>query len=256
LALPKTPERPMMIGGWPMAVTINQLRNGINYWRLEKFPSDFHNTFYERDLAALRANGVFNQEWWNRFFPVLKRWKATRNGPADNILTAQAQARFAALSRIWKPAVAPCLDNDIAGVEWHQIEAFPSLAAEIKGVRVSRPAPIKEKQRFVMTIGPSCALLVIASVLIAISAVGQNLETDATKAAGYVSQSKPLSNDDVIQMVSLGLGDGVIIAKIRAATTIFYTSIDGLKALKAAKVAHDSNSVPLSGRRLLARCPP
>lgn len=117
-----------------MALTINQLRNGVNYWRLEKFPPDFHNTFYERDLVSLRPNGVFNQEWWNRFFPVLKRWKATRNGPADNILTAQAQARFAALSRIWEAAVAPYLDNDIAGVEWHQIGAFPSLVAEIKGV--------------------------------------------------------------------------------------------------------------------------
>jgi hypothetical protein len=51
-------------------------------------------------------------------------------------------------------------------------------------------------------------------------------------------QSKPLSNDDVIQMVSLGLGDDVIIEKIRSATaTNFDTSIDALKVLKAAKVS-------------------
>lgn len=50
--------------------------------------------------------------------------------------------------------------------------------------------------------------------------------------------SKPLSNDDVIQMVSVGLADDVIIEKIRSATkTDFDTSIDGLKTLKAAKVS-------------------
>jgi hypothetical protein len=55
-------------------------------------------------------------------------------------------------------------------------------------------------------------------------------------------QTKPVSNDDVIQMVSLGIGDDVIIEKIRSATTTnFDTSIDGLKVLKAAKV---SDAVP------------
>jgi len=50
-------------------------------------------------------------------------------------------------------------------------------------------------------------------------------------------QPKPLSNDDIIQMVSLGIGDDVIIEKIRSATTTnFDTSIDGLKLLKGAKV--------------------
>jgi hypothetical protein len=56
-----------------MSLTNNQLRNGISYWRLEKFPPDFHNTFYERDLVAVRANGAFNQEWWDRFFPLFKK---------------------------------------------------------------------------------------------------------------------------------------------------------------------------------------
>jgi len=47
---------------------------------------------------------------------------------------------------------------------------------------------------------------------------------------------KALSNDDVIQMVALGLADDVIIEKIRSAKTDFDTSVDGLKMLKAAKV--------------------
>ncbi|HXZ26998.1 MAG TPA: hypothetical protein VEG08_03255 [Terriglobales bacterium] len=50
--------------------------------------------------------------------------------------------------------------------------------------------------------------------------------------------SKRLTNQDVIEMVNLGLSDDVIIEKIRTADGIkFDTSVDGLKALKAAKVS-------------------
>jgi S1-C subfamily serine protease len=53
-----------------------------------------------------------------------------------------------------------------------------------------------------------------------------------------LAQSRPFSNDDVIQMVSLGLSDDVIVEKIRSASsTDFDTSVDGLRALKAAKVS-------------------
>jgi TPR repeat protein len=56
-------------------------------------------------------------------------------------------------------------------------------------------------------------------------------------AAASQTQSKPLSNADVIQMVSLGLSDDVIVEKIRSvAATNFDTSVAGLKSLKAAKV--------------------
>src|SRR5579863_8199120 len=50
--------------------------------------------------------------------------------------------------------------------------------------------------------------------------------------------SKKMSNQDVIDMVALGLSDDVVIDKIHSASTAeFDTSIDGLKALKAAKVS-------------------
>src|SRR5262249_3015841 len=49
--------------------------------------------------------------------------------------------------------------------------------------------------------------------------------------------TKKLTNNDVIELVSLGFSDDVIIDKIRSAeATAFDTSIAGLKALKAAKV--------------------
>src|SRR3989442_12614973 len=50
--------------------------------------------------------------------------------------------------------------------------------------------------------------------------------------------SKKMSNQDVIEMVSLGLSDDVVVDKIHGATaTDFDTSIGSLKALKAAKVS-------------------
>lgn len=49
--------------------------------------------------------------------------------------------------------------------------------------------------------------------------------------------AKRFTNQDVIDMVGLGLGEDVIIEKIRhAADPAFDTSMDGLKALKAAQV--------------------
>lgn len=49
---------------------------------------------------------------------------------------------------------------------------------------------------------------------------------------------KPLSNQDVMEMVSLGFSDDVIVEKIHSAhATNFDTSIDGLKSLKTAKVS-------------------
>jgi hypothetical protein len=57
------------------------------------------------------------------------------------------------------------------------------------------------------------------------------------------SLRKRLSNQDVIEMTKLGLSDDVIIAKIRKVydagtdTVSFDTSVDGLKALKAANVS-------------------
>jgi hypothetical protein len=55
--------------------------------------------------------------------------------------------------------------------------------------------------------------------------------------------NKRITNQDVIDMVGLGLSDDVIIAKIRGAsaggTLQFDTSVDSLKALKVAKVSDE-----------------
>jgi hypothetical protein len=124
-----------------MALTVEQLRKGIRYWH-EKQPlwdQDFHNAFY-RDSASLPLNGFFNQEWWDRFYPILRVWQATRGkGCGRKILTSRAQNRFEELSTKWATAVAPRLGGDISGVEWNQIAAFPLVVAEIKPLKYPSP---------------------------------------------------------------------------------------------------------------------
>jgi hypothetical protein len=73
-----------------------------------------------------------------------------------------------------------------------------------------------------------------------------------------------ITNQDVIDMVGLGLSDDVIIAKIRAAsagaTLHFDTSVNGLKELKEAKVSNDVikvmiNPAPPAGPIVVAAAP-
>jgi hypothetical protein len=76
--------------------------------------------------------------------------------------------------------------------------------------------------------------------------------------------SARITNRDVIDMVSLGLSDDVIIAKIRAAsaggTLQFDTSVNGLKELKAANVSNEVikvmiNPSPPAGPVVVAAAP-
>jgi len=75
-----------------------------------------------------------------------------------------------------------------------------------------------------------------AALLLGLLCIGSAWAQDAAK------MPTRLTNQDVISMVQMGLSDDVIIAKIRAASAAgqgalsFDTSVDGLKALKAAKV--------------------
>jgi len=69
--------------------------------------------------------------------------------------------------------------------------------------------------------------LVLALLLTAALALAQQTQQNEA----------PLTNKDVVQMVSIGLSEGVIVDKIRAArATNFDISVDALKSLKDAKV--------------------
>lgn len=96
-----------------MGLTIDELRNGIKFWRSKtKWPQDFHNTFYEHDLAVVGTNGLFNEQWWSRFYLLLQDWVATR--PISRaVLTERARERFRALSERWAIAVAPHMKSKL-----------------------------------------------------------------------------------------------------------------------------------------------
>jgi hypothetical protein len=78
-----------------------------------------------------------------------------------------------------------------------------------------------------------------APVLAALAAL---LISSAARAQDGMATHKRFTNQDVIAMAQLGLSEDVIIAKIRTASAAsadavsFDTSVDGLRALKAAKV--------------------
>src|SRR5260370_14773539 len=57
-------------------------------------------------------------------------------------------------------------------------------------------------------------------------------------ATGQEASKRKLANQDILDMVSMGLGDDVILEKIRSAPeTDFATDMESLKALKAAHVS-------------------
>jgi hypothetical protein len=121
-----------------MPLTIDQLTKGIHYWNTSTWPQDFHNSFY-RDLApTLRPKeGKFDSEWWDRFYPILKDWGATRKSGTN--LTTEVQKQFANLSKEWSNVIAPHLNDDIENVDWPQIASFPPLATQIKWLVFPNP---------------------------------------------------------------------------------------------------------------------
>jgi hypothetical protein len=123
-----------------MALTVRELQEGIKYWREETcWPTDFHNSFYERDLPTIQGNGSFDQRWWKRFHCLLEDWQATR-GCRRTVLDSLAQERFPLLRGTYARVIAPHLGEDIEGVDWPAIAEFPLLVTEIKPLK--SPSPV------------------------------------------------------------------------------------------------------------------
>ena len=71
-----------------------------------------------------------------------------------------------------------------------------------------------------------------------------------------VGKAETLTNDSIIQLHKLGLGDSTIVAKIKASTCNFDTSIDALKALKDAGIADEIIQAMLFASTPPAPAPP
>ena len=111
----------------------DQLNQGIEYWRDTNWPQDFHNGFYQF-IAEIRGHGLFNQQWWDAFLPILRRWRATRPRSSE-YLTERAQNRFGALNNIWNQNVVQVIGEDIETIEWLHLAPLVLLASEIKNVQ-------------------------------------------------------------------------------------------------------------------------
>lgn len=93
-----------------------------------------------------------------------------------------------------------------------------------------RPSPPDHRPAALNSAGPSN---VEESAEPAASAVSREHETNARKA------ERPLTNEDVIKLSKLGLGDGVVTSKIRQAPAVtFELDVDGLQKLKDKKVSN------------------
>ena len=80
----------------------------------------------------------------------------------------------------------------------------------------------------------SCMLVISLLVLTSLPALAQGSPATASAAGSGTKVEAPLSNNDVIEMVKLGLGDEVVTAKIKEAKAVaFNTDVDNLAKLKA-----------------------
>jgi hypothetical protein len=89
--------------------------------------------------------------------------------------------------------------------------------------------PIVPTRNFILLIlGVYCALMASSTVLA--------VESSVIPSAKATPQDEVLNNAGVVELKQLGLGDGIIVEKIKSSKCDFDTSIAGLKQLKAANV--------------------
>ena len=105
---------------------------------------------------------------------------------------------------------------------------FPLYVASVPAVESRTNTKETVMHRFVWFV-----VIVLSAALVVFPATAQ--ET----VPGSASAPPAMTNADVIALVSADLSDDLIIAKIHAAhDTSFDTSVDGLKALKAADISN------------------
>jgi hypothetical protein len=111
-------------------VSLAQFTAGVRYWQTTGWPLDFHNSDYNT-LAAQNPLGTFTDGWWALILRRLHDWRATR--PVSHAtITANFQQRRLGLQQAWATSCAPVIGNDISSVPWEQVQAFATLASQLK----------------------------------------------------------------------------------------------------------------------------
>ena len=118
-----------------MPLSIDRVEAGLAYWRSAGWNPDLHNDFYANHAAwLLPVDGQFDDQWWERIWPVLQAWSANRRGGTRAAMTARARSQYRGLRSAWSHGVAPRLSSDIATVDWADVADFTAHAKAIKGV--------------------------------------------------------------------------------------------------------------------------
>jgi hypothetical protein len=109
---------------------MRELEAGVKAWVKRGWPKDFHNSLYQW-LATLDPNGEFTMDWWDRLYPTLRAWRATRPFPRS-LLTARFAQRAEAIRAAWQASCAPRASLNIETVRWEQVADFANVVAGIK----------------------------------------------------------------------------------------------------------------------------
>ena len=108
---------------------------GIAFWGKRGWAADFHNSFYVGEVPKLRPiDGRFDSDWWDRIWPALRAWSATRRGGSRAQMTQRAEQEFPDLERLWREEVSAHLGDDIVTVPWDEVAEFTAHVSCIKGV--------------------------------------------------------------------------------------------------------------------------
>lgn len=121
--------------GEPVPLNPEYIENGIAFWNRRGWSADLHNSFYVKHVPAMRpVDGRFDLDWWNRVWPTLRGWSATRRGGSRTSMTQRAEQQFPTLERLWRDNVSRHISEDIDAVQWSDVSEFAAHVSYIKGV--------------------------------------------------------------------------------------------------------------------------
>lgn len=131
------------------AIREQEFNAGVSWWRtMTAWPSDFHNADYEV-LAARNPNGNFVDEWWSEFLPRLTVWKALRPYSRE-VITAAFNVNRGELTDAWHQACGSVGSENIGGVTWEQVQAFPDVVGRLKPTRAPSPVFVSKFCHFLL----------------------------------------------------------------------------------------------------------
>jgi hypothetical protein len=117
-----------------MIISLNNLHNGICWWKKGKWAPDLLNAEYY-DIYNLRANGI-TKAWWATAVDWLSRWRAYRGSTPPNTKAEILKSGYKILDKIRSEYT--CLigksseEPSITAMSWDDVATLFALAQSIK----------------------------------------------------------------------------------------------------------------------------